>query len=289
MNSDAPSPKHSIISSPSAPVDGSQTLEIKKNLRRLDRKDSWYWWNAILVIMLLMGAIVVLSLPKLLQEDDPSFKIQVTYVVRGLLGFVLIFNVYTLYQQRLLRQLRNHLAGQIEIATEHKLRAETLYELAILDPLTGLYNRRFSDERMRAEILRAERNQSPLIVILFDLDNFKQINDCFGHSTGDLVLKEFARRLGKASRGSDFAVRTGGDEFLLVLSECPPENVRLVLSRLAPFEMDCSGKRVCVSSSRGWAQYQPGETSDELIARADQALYEQKESRRVRAFENLTA
>jgi len=289
MNSDAPSSMHSIISSPSARVNDSETLEIKNNLRRLDRKDSWYLWNAILVIMLLMGAIVVLSLPKLLQEDAPSFKMQVTFVVRGLLVFVLIFNVYTLYQQRLLRQLRNHLAGQIEIATEHKLRAEMLYELAILDPLTGLYNRRFSDERLRAEILRAERNCFPLIVIVFDLDDFKQINDCFGHSAGDLVLKEFAWRLGKASRGCDFAVRMGGDEFLLVLSECPPEKVQMVLSRLAPFEMDCDGKKVYVSSSQGWAQYHPGETPEQLIGRADEALYEQKESRRVRDLENLTA
>jgi diguanylate cyclase (GGDEF)-like protein len=289
MSSDAPSPTHSIISSPSARVDGSETLEIKKNLRRLGRKDSWYWWNAVLVIMLLMGAIVVLSLPRLLQEDDPSLKLQITFVVRALLGFVLIFNVYTLFQQRLLRQLRNHLAGQIEIATEHKLRAETLYELAILDPLTGLYNRRFSDERLGAEILRAERNLLPLIVIVFDLDDFKQINDCFGHCTGDLVLKEFARRLGKASRGSDFAVRTGGDEFLLVLTECPPEKVPLVLSRLAPFGMDCEGKKIYVSSSHGWAQYHPSETPEQLIARADEALYRQKESHRLRALENLTA
>ena len=280
---------HSTISSSPALVNDSPSLEIRKNLRRLDRKDSWYWWNAILVIMLLLAAIAVLSLPKLLLQDDPSFKMQVTFVVRGLLGFVLIFNVHTLYQQRLLRQLRNHLAGQIEIATEQKLRAETLYELAILDPLTSLYNRRFSDERLRAEILRAERNHSPLIVIVFDLDNFKQINDCFGHATGDLVLKEFARQLGKASRGSDFAVRTGGDEFLLVLSECPPENVPRVLARLAPFEMDCDGEMICVSSSRGWAQYQSTETLEQLIGRADEALYEYKESRRVRALEDLTA
>jgi diguanylate cyclase (GGDEF)-like protein len=280
---------HSITSPPSAPKNDSQTLEIKKSLRRLDRKDVWHWWNAVLVIMLLMGAIVALSLPKLLHADDPFFNAQLTIAVRGLLGLVLIFNLYTLYQQHLLRQLRNHLAGQIEITTQQKVRAETFYELAILDPLTGLYNRRFSDERLRAEILRAERNHLPLIVILLDLDDFKQINDRFGHPAGDLVLKEFARRLSKTIRGSDFAVRTGGDEFLLVLPECPPENVQLVLSRLTPFEIACDGKKIPVSSSRGWAQYHPSETPEQFIGRADEALYEQKGSRSVCALEHLTA
>ena len=199
---------------------GDGAAVIKTSLRRLDRKDSWYWWNAVLVIMLLMGAILVLSLPRLLQgNDDPAFQLQLAVAVRGLLGLVLIFNVYTLYQQYLLKQLRNNLAGQIEIATEQRVRAEALYELAILDPLTGLYNRRYSEERLAAEIVRAERHATPLIVILFDLDHFKQTNDYLGHSAGDLALRAFASRLNKAIRGSDFAVRTGGDEFMVVLPE----------------------------------------------------------------------
>src|SRR5215471_18855453 len=131
------SDSHSPIASP-PPENDSQTLEIKKTLRRLDRKDSWHWWNAVLVIMVLVGAIVVLTLPKLLPEDDPSYNAQLSILVRGLLGLVLIFNIYTLYQQHLLKQLRNHLAGQLEVTTEQKVRAKALYELAVLDPLTGL-------------------------------------------------------------------------------------------------------------------------------------------------------
>src|SRR5216684_4125514 len=105
MNSDSPILTHSMGSPSGTPENDGQTLEIKKSLRRLDRKDSWYWWNAVLVIMLLMGAIVVLSLPKILPDDDPSDNVQLSVAVRGLLGLVLIFNVYTLYQQHLLRQL----------------------------------------------------------------------------------------------------------------------------------------------------------------------------------------
>jgi diguanylate cyclase (GGDEF)-like protein len=255
---------------------GTPTSDLRTSLRRLDSKASWQWWNAVLVITLLMGTIVVLTLPKEFQYDDPSFQLQLTQAVRGLLGLVLIFNLYTLYQQHLLKLVRKDLAKQIEIASEQKVRAEALYELAILDPLTGLFNRRHSDERLRSEMSRTDRYGDPLIVLVFDLDSFKQINDQFGHGIGDLVLKEFARRLTKAIRGSDFAVRTGGDEFLVVLPECPPEKVKLVLSRLAPFEIELDDKRLHVSSSCGWTQYQIGETSEQLIARADEALYAQK-------------
>ena len=147
----------SLVAPPPVGQGGGHAHIIKQNLRRLDRKDSWYWWNAVLVITLLMGAIVVLSLPRLLPADDPSFQLELSLAIRGLLGLVLIFNVYTLYQQHLLRQLRNSLAGQIEIATEQKVRAEALYEQAVIDPLTGLFNRRFSDERLQAEISRADQ------------------------------------------------------------------------------------------------------------------------------------
>ena len=271
-----------ITSQQSVEETGTSAPDIRNSLRRLDRKSWWQWWNAVLVITLLMGAISVLSLPRVVQSDDPSFQLQLTQDVRGLLGLVLIFNVYTLYQQHLLKQLRSHLAEQIEIAAEQKARAQALYELAILDPLTGLFNQRHSDERLRNEMSRADRHGSPLIVLFFDLDGLKQINDHFGHAAGDSVLMEFARRLTKATRGSDFAGRKGGDEFLVVLPECPPEKVQLVLSRLAPFEIEVDSKRLFVSSSCGWAQYQTGETAEKLIARADAALYVHKAGSHIR-------
>jgi len=268
-----------MTSQPPGALTTESPLEIRHSLRVLDRKDWWHWWNTVLVIMLLMGAIGALSLPKILGDYDFFSQLQLDAAVRGLLGLVLIFNVYMLYQQHLLRQLRNHLSGQMEVATAQRVRAEAFYELAILDPLTGLYNRRFSEEHLRKEIARAERRGDPLIVLLLDLDNFKGINDRFGHSAGDLVLKEFARRLNKAIRGSDIAVRLGGDEFLVILPECPPEKMAAVLSRLSDFEIEIGQDRVPVSGSRGWAQYEAGDSAEELIRRADEALYAHKAMR----------
>jgi diguanylate cyclase (GGDEF)-like protein len=265
-----------LTSQPSDAATSNSPLQIRQSLRVLDRKDWWHWWNTVLVIMLLMGAISALSLPKILGDNDFASQLQLDVAVRGLLGLVLIFNVYMLYQQHLLRQLRNHLSNQIEVATEQRVRAEALYELAIIDPLTGLYNRRFSEEHLRKEIASALRRGDPLIVLLLDLDNFKATNDRFGHAAGDLVLKEFSRRLNKAIRGSDIAVRLGGDEFLVILPECPPENVEVVLSRLKDFEIEIGQDKIQVSSSRGWAQYEAADTAEELIRRADEALYAHK-------------
>jgi diguanylate cyclase (GGDEF)-like protein len=250
--------------------------EIRPILRKLDRKAWWHWWTAVLVILLLTGGIISLSLPKTFGEGDPNAQVQLGVAVRGLLGLVLIFNVYTLYQQHLLTKMRKHLACQIEIATQQKARAEGFYELAFLDPLTGLYNRRYIEDHLRNEMARAKRRGDSLVVILMDLDNFKKINDRFGHLAGDLVLQEFARRLNKAIRGSDVTVRLGGDEFLAVLPECPPDKVAIVLSRLVSFDVEVGGEKISVSSSRGWAQYRVGDTAQELIKRADEALYEHK-------------
>jgi diguanylate cyclase (GGDEF)-like protein len=269
-----------IIIPPSPqPVTSRSPVELRQGLRVLDRKDWWHWWNTVLVITLLMGAIVALSLPKFLGDNDFASQMQLDISVRGLLGLVLIFNVYMLYQQHLLRQLRKHLSSQIEVATAQQVRAEAFYELAILDPLTGLYNRRYSEEHLRKEIISAERRGDPLIVLLLDLDNFKGINDRFGHLAGDLVLKEFARRLAKAVRGSDIPVRLGGDEFLVILPECPPENIDVVLFRLKDFDLQIGQDRVTVSSSRGWAQYETAESAEDLIRRADEALYAHKTAR----------
>jgi two-component system cell cycle response regulator len=187
----------------------------------------------------------------------------------------MIFNMYMLYQQHVLGRLRTLLSGQMEIAAEQRARAEAFDELSILDPLTGLFNRRFCEGRMPSEIARAEGGY-PLVLLLLDLDNFKGINTYFGYSAGDLVLKEFARQLTNAIRGSDIAMRLGGDDFLVILVDCKPEKVDTVLSRIRDFEIETGNFKIPVSSSRGWAQYELGDTSEDLFKRACEALHANK-------------
>jgi len=252
------------------------TNEIQRFLHELERKESWHWWNAILVSMLLMGAIGSFALPNIISSSSSISQPEVALTVRGLFGLVLIFNIYMLYQQHILRVLRRHLATQLQVATEQKVRADTLYELAIIDPLTGLYNRRFGEAYLRTEIARSERTGYPLATLLLDLNDFKSINDRHGHFAGDLALKEFAHRLKKATRGSDIAVRLGGDEFLVILTDCPPEKIELVLSRLMNVQVEFGNEKIAVCYSSGWAQYQRNETAEELIRRADTELYAHK-------------
>jgi diguanylate cyclase (GGDEF)-like protein len=252
------------------------TAEIQHCLRELDRKAWRHWWNAVLVIMLLIGAILSFTLPDVITSSDSISQMELVLAVRGLLGLILIFNIYMLYQQHLLKVLRSHLAKQIEVATEQRVRADALYELAILDPLTSVYNRRFGEQYLRTEIARSERTGNPLAVVLLDLNDFKSINDRHGHIAGDLILQEFAHRLKKATRGSDIAVRLGGDEFLVVLPDCPPEKIELVLSRLLDVQVDLGKERIPVFYSIGCAQYRANDTAAELIGRADAALYAQK-------------
>ncbi len=253
--------------------------EIRQSLRCLDRSTSWFWWHTMVVLILLLAAMAALSPPELLGRYALPKRLDVTVIVRGLLALMLISNSYMLFYQRQFNLFRHRLAEQMQIAVKQRMRADKFYGLAILDPLTGLYNRRYGEECLKNEITRAERNRYDLAVIVMDLDNFKEINDQFGHAAGDVVLKEFSRRLKRAIRACDVPVRIGGDEFLVILPECPRENVPIILSRLEPFEVILNHQKVIVSYYRGRAQYQVTDTPQTLVQRADEVLYAEKAAR----------
>ena len=266
MNSDAERPEPEI----------ADPQEIRQSLVRLDRSTSWFRWNTVGGLTLLFATLVMLSWPN-------AFGHYATVVVQGLLGLMLTSNAYMLYQHRQFKHFRRRLGEQMQTAITQRQRADKFYGLAILDPLTGLYNRRYGEECLRKEITRAERQNYDLAVIVLDLDRFKEINDQFGHAAGDIVLKEFANRLRRSIRACDVPVRIGGDEFLVVLPECPRENVHIILSRLEPFEVILNRRKVLVSYARGRAQYQVADTLETLLQRADQVLYAEKAGRSVAA------
>src|SRR5712692_2871237 len=196
--------------------------KVQTALRRLERHDWWLWWAAVVVMLLLTVAVVSLSLPTLMEERSNFFQFNLE----------LLFNTYTIYQQVLIKRLRSQMAGQIELMASLRLRANEYHKLAMIDPLTGLYNRRFAEHRLQAEVDRSRRYGHPLTVVVLDLNNFKQINDKYGHVAGDMVLKEFAARLKQSLRISDLPVRLGGDEFLVLLPECPADQVPTLLTRI---------------------------------------------------------
>jgi diguanylate cyclase (GGDEF)-like protein len=231
-------------------------------------------------MLLLTLAVVSLSLPTILRESDRYFQLNLSLAVRGLVGLVLLFNVYTIYQQVLIKRLRQQMSQHVEQMTSLKVRAEEFHKLATLDPLTGLYNRRLAEQRLTGEVSRSQRYGHPLTVLVIDLNGFKQINDRHGHPAGDLVLRLFAERLTSAIRASDLAVRMGGDEFMVLLPECQPEQVQTLLHRLNSMAVEFHGENIPVTYAAGWAGYRPGDTAEQILERADQALYADKRAKK---------
>ena len=250
--------------------------DIHLTMRRMDRREWWLWSYAIIVTLVLLVAIASFAFPALLSGVDSDYSFLLNQAVRGLVGMVLIFNVYVIYQQLQITRIRRQLTDQVFAVDKVETLAQEVYKMALLDPLTGLFNRRYIEQRLEDEIKRSERNGRPLSVILFDLDEFKQVNDTYGHAAGDTLLKTFADRLSKATRGSDASARYGGDEFLVVLPECKPENVQHVLKRLEGIRVEVEGQTLQLALSAGWAELLSGESGKELLARADTALYSNK-------------
>ena len=249
---------------------------IREHLHLLDRKQWWLWSTTVAVILLLTLAVASFAFPAILSHEESTYSFYLNQAVRALVGLVLVFSVYLVYQQVQLSRLRHEVADQMQSLAKVETLASEVYKLAALDQLTGLYNRRSGEQRLAQEISRAQRHGRPLTVLLMDLDGLKQINDRHGHAAGDTVLKGFADRLQRAIRGSDLAVRLGGDEFMALLPECRAEEVRHVLARLEGLEFEFDDQKLRLQYSRGWTDYAPGETPQELLKRADGALYENK-------------
>lgn len=254
----------------------AEPQSFRENLRKLESRQWWLWSSTVLVLILLTLTVASFAFPALLNKDDSGYSFYMNQSVRALVGIVLIFSVYLVYQQFLIMRMRNQIADQISSLAKVENLTNEVYKLAVLDPLTGLYNRRSGEQRLAEEIGRAARYERPLTLLLLDLDRLKQINDQFGHAAGDTALRASAERLQRAIRGSDQAVRLGGDEFMVILPECKADEVRHVLGRLEDLMVEHEGQKIPCRFSRGWTDYRAGETAQELINRADAALYEDK-------------
>ena len=170
---------------------------------------------------------------------------------------------------------------RLVVTNEQKLK-----QLATTDSLTGLHNRRSLQRLAERELDNHRRNGLPLAVMLCDLDNFKRINDLFGHQAGDQVLMHFSRLLKQQIRRGDLAARWGGEEFLLLLPAAPAQEAALVAERirneLEAAAVSCGDKDIYVTATIGISELQPGDTLEHLVARADDALYQGKEAGRNR-------
>ena len=185
--------------------------------------------------------------------------------------------------EKLLEQFRADLGLAINNALAH----DRLERLAAVDPLTDAYNRRFGMARLSEEFSRAVRAENPLGVLMFDLDRFKSINDTYGHLAGDRVLRAVAKTCRRVLREGDVLVRYGGEEFLVLLPGAGAVDVSMIGERLRRAVGETTvpegDQRIGITISVGGATYSDVVDSPAtLIDRADEALYEAKESGRNR-------
>ena len=160
-------------------------------------------------------------------------------------------------------------------------REEALFDQAVKDPLTGIYNRRYFDEVMAGHVERSHRGQK-VALAYFDLDDFKGINDTLGHAAGDAALRAFVSAVKSQLRDTDVFARRGGDEFAVLFVDCDTDVVVAALSRLREVldtsEFAHDGHPFAVHFSAGVATCRPGDSVDQLVERADRALYDVKEA-----------
>lgn len=161
--------------------------------------------------------------------------------------------------------------------------SDKMNSLIIREGLTGLFNQNYIRQRLDEEYYRAKRYVHPLSLMMIDLDNFKSLNDRFGHTAGDHLLKYFSQLIRETIRPSDIPARFGGEEFLVILPETDKEDAQVVAERLRkrismyPFRIDSRKEEVQLTISVGVSAFpEYGQSSEELITLADMALYQAK-------------
>ena len=185
-----------------------------------------------------------------------------------------------------LHSLAERVAHMEQEAQGYREHLEEQRQKALVDPLTGLPNRAACSERLDHEVTQWQQHGNTLLLAMLDLDHFKRINDNYGHLAGDKVLKIIASVLRKRLRGTDFIARFGGEEFVLLMpSTVAAAGLKLLESLRASIEacpFHFKGEPVTITVSIGMTAFRPGEHGDQVLKRADQALYRAKNAGRNR-------
>ncbi|WP_168204202.1 transporter substrate-binding domain-containing diguanylate cyclase [Aliikangiella coralliicola] len=202
---------------------------------------------------------------------ETGFDYQLLWQISGAATLVLVI---FFWWNRRLSALNEKLA---KAHSELAIKSMELEALSITDPLTKIFNRLKMDQVLITELNRAERYRRPLSIIMIDLDHFKRINDNYGHIIGDLVLFRAAQELRNNLRHNDLLGRWGGEEFLVICPEADSNEATTVAEKLRNSLKSTRFDQVKqVTASFGLTTWQPGDTQQQIITRADNALYEAK-------------
>ena len=203
------------------------------------------------------------------------------YIAKPVNPEELLVRVKTHIELKRTREELGHFADQLKRKNRALSRAlDRLRELSMIDDLTHVYNRRYMTSRMRSEAGRITRHHETMALLIVDIDNFKSINDTYGHNCGDTVIRHVARTMSRLLRPEDTVARWGGEEFLILLPQthlhgatATAEKIRRILAKES---VSWENVAVAITVTIGVAEYAPRISMNDNIRRADDALYEGK-------------
>jgi len=258
--------------------DQEQSVDLGREMRELHARDWQLWSICALVIVVVLIGFAAFLLPNLVWatavlRTDHRYLPQLFF---GLITLIVLFNVYILDQKRRLNRAQSDMLRQLLETSQAK-------QVAIIDPLTTVFNRRYMDEVIPREVSRAARSGSEISFLIIDIDDFKEINTKYGHFGADQYLRDLSALLKKTFRGSDTVLRLGGDEFLAILPETGNRQAQRAAERLqweTKWWNQANQTSYQISFSCGVGTYQPGSKVEEALEAADKDLYRAKAERK---------
>jgi len=253
----------------------SITQLIRTTNRLAARRQWWLWSTGMTVVLLVTLGVASFAFPGLLspQADSEFYRVNLDLAVRGLIGLVLLFGLYVIYQQLQIHRMGCTVSGALSDIQE---RTERLYKLAGRDALTDLYNREFGEQRLSEEMSRSRRQVRPLAVLRMDLNGLEKIDEGLGSASADCAIRLFAEHLQHQLRIFDVPIRLDRGAFLILLPECKASEAGRVLNRLNQMTFEIGAQHTDIAA--GWADYLDGEACQTLMMRAESSLHGNKQN-----------
>jgi diguanylate cyclase (GGDEF)-like protein len=248
--------------------------ELQREIQALSGRDLQLWSIGLLVIVVLTSGMLALLAPNVFFHSR-LLRVEENYLPQllfGLTALILLFNIYVLSQKRALNMTRRALIRELVLN-------ERLENLSLIDPLTGLLNRRAMSEFIPKEVTRANRTGSPVTFMMLDLKGFRAINQNHGEAAGNELLVGFAKVLRETLRGGDLVFRQGGDEFLVIMCDTSEEQAESPVQRLTRGveQWNLNARRGYeMAFTYGLAEYITGTDYNSVLRTADRKMYQKK-------------
>jgi diguanylate cyclase (GGDEF)-like protein len=258
---------------PASPSKSSQstTHQIRTTMREIARRQWWLCSTGVAVAVLLALGVASFSFPGLRSQQVGSelYQLNLDLAARGLVGLVLLFGIYVVYQQLQIRRIDDTVVVALNKIQE---RTAQVYKLAGRDHLTDLYNREFGERRLSEEMSRAQRFGKPLAVLRLNLIGLDKISEGLGTASADCAIRLFGGHLQRELRLIDVPIRLDRGEFLILLPECKATEAETVFARLNRMTVEF-GEQQQTELVAGWADFVEGDASPALVMKAESTLH----------------